>query len=96
MNILKKFRLCCLNEIGCGVTAGQFFMIESLLTADFFPKLFFSINSFRNTIECQTVWIQIRPGFRLGLIWVQTVCKGYQQMTEDVFDLEARLIILIV
>ena len=70
---------------------------ESLLTADFFPKLFFSINSFRNTIECQTVWIQIRPGFRSGLIWVQTVCKGHiSRLTEDVFDLEARLIILIV
>ena len=28
---------------------------------------------------CQTVWIQIRPDV---LIWVQTVCKGYQQMTK--------------
>ena len=26
---------------------------------------------------CQTVWIQIRPDILLGLIWVQTVCKGY-------------------
>ena len=31
--------------------------------------------------ECQTVWIQIRPDKTSGLIWVQTVCKGYQQMT---------------
>ena len=31
--------------------------------------------------ECQTVWIQIRPHFMLGLIWVQIVCKSYQQMT---------------
>ena len=30
---------------------------------------------------CQTVWIQIRPDILSGLIWVQTVCKGYQQMT---------------
>ena len=29
--------------------------------------------------ECQTYWIQIRPDIFLGLIWVQTVCKGYQQ-----------------
>ena len=32
---------------------------------------------------CQTVWIQIRPDILSGLIWVQTVCKGYisrQQM----------------
>ena len=31
--------------------------------------------------EYQTVWIQIRPHILLGLIWVQTVCKGYQQTT---------------
>ena len=32
--------------------------------------------------ECQTVWIQIRPPDTLsGLIWFQTVCKGYQQAT---------------
>ena len=29
--------------------------------------------------ECQTVWIQIRPDIMSGLIWVQTVYKGYQQ-----------------
>ena len=27
---------------------------------------------------CQTVWIQIKMS---GLIWVQTVCKGNQQLT---------------
>ena len=31
--------------------------------------------------ECQTVWIQIRPDMLSGLIWVQTVHKGYQQTT---------------
>ena len=31
--------------------------------------------------ECQTVWCQIRPNILSGLIWVQTVCKNYQQMT---------------
>ena len=25
------------------------------------------------------MWIQIRPDILSGLIWVQTVCKGYQQ-----------------
>ena len=34
--------------------------------------------------ECQTVWIQIRPDILSGLIWVKTVCKGYQQTTKDV------------
>ena len=30
---------------------------------------------------CQKMWIQIRPDILSGLIWVQTVCKGYQQTT---------------
>ena len=30
---------------------------------------------------CQTVWIQIRPNILSVLIWVQTVCKDYQQTT---------------
>ena len=33
------------------------------------------------TSERQTVWTQVRPNNLLGLIWVQTVCKGYQQTT---------------
>ena len=32
--------------------------------------------------ERQTVWIQIRTNILSVLIWVQTVCKGYQQMTK--------------
>ena len=31
--------------------------------------------------ECQTDWIQIRLDILLCLIWVQSVCKGYQQTT---------------
>ena len=31
--------------------------------------------------ECQTVRIQIRPDKVSGLIWIQIVCKGYQQTT---------------
>ena len=30
---------------------------------------------------CQTVWTQIRPNILSGLIWLQTVCQSYQQMT---------------
>ena len=30
--------------------------------------------------EVQTVWIQIRAHIQSVLIWLQTVCKGYQQM----------------
>ena len=36
--------------------------------------------------DFQTVWIQIRPdirsGLMSGLIWVQTLCKCYQQTTK--------------
>ena len=31
--------------------------------------------------ECLTDWIQIRPDVSSGLIWVQSVCKGYEQTT---------------
>ena len=31
--------------------------------------------------QCQTVWIQTRPDILSGLIWIQTVRKGYQQRT---------------
>ena len=34
----------------------------------------------RRTLECQTTWISSNR--MSGLIWVQTVCKGQQQMTK--------------
>ena len=34
---------------------------------------------FQEYHQCQTVRIQIRPDILSGLIWIQTVCKGYQQ-----------------
>ena len=51
------------------------------LSSDFFFKLFQKILS-GILLECQTVWIQIRPGIVLALIWVQTVCKDQQQKTK--------------
>ena len=42
----------------------------------FFSKLTFSFKN-SETPECQTVWNQIWPHIVLGLIWIQTVCKGY-------------------
>ena len=46
----------------------------------FFLNILFHKNLSGIPSECQTVWIQIRPDKMLGLIWVQTVCKGYQLM----------------
>ena len=34
--------------------------------------------------ECQTDWIQIRTDILSGLIWNQSVCKGYEQTTLSV------------
>ena len=61
--------------------AGKYCMLFCRLLIFFFSskylfqKVFFS----RIPPECQTVRIQIRPNVLLGLIWVQTDCKGYQQ-----------------
>ena len=46
--------------------------------------IYFQIQLFRKILsgipsECQTDWIQIRPHILSGLIWVQSVCKGYEQ-----------------
>ena len=48
-----------------------------LLSANIFQNILPGITS-----ECQTAWIQIRPNILSDLIWVQTVCKEYQQMTK--------------
>ena len=53
-----------------------------LLSAVFFFKFNFFKKFFQELLsECQTVCIQIRTDILSVLIWVQTVCKGYQQMT---------------
>ena len=50
-------------------------------SADFFQNLLFHKILSGILSECQTDLIQIRTNILLGLIWVQTVCKSYQQMT---------------
>ena len=50
------------------------------MPADFFQKDFFMKDSFTNTIRVSNSLDQIKPDKMSGLIWVQTVCKGYQQM----------------
>ena len=57
--------------------AGKLYMFLS--SADFFRNQRFRKFLSGMLSECQTVWTQIRPDFLLGLIWVQTVCNGYQQ-----------------
>ena len=50
-------------------------------SADFFQNQLFQKILSAITSECQTVCTQIRPDILSGLIWVQTVCKDYQQAT---------------
>ena len=69
---LITLTLCMLGNFAC------FFVV-----CDFFLKSNISIKNLSEIpSECQTVWIQIRPDVLFGLIWVQTLCKGYQQMTK--------------
>ena len=59
---------------------GKFFVLFCHLLI-FFKNNFFQ-NFFQENIvpsEYQIVWFQIRPDILLGLIWVKTVCKSYQQ-----------------
>ena len=60
------------NEVINSLHASQF--SHHFVTCEFSLKLTLS--------ECQTFWIKIRPDILLGLGWVQTVCKGYQQTTK--------------
>ena len=60
-------------------TKHPFCLLSSVVV--FFFKINFFEKFFQEYNKCQTVWIQIRPGILLGLIWVQTVCKSYQQTT---------------
>ena len=53
-----------------------------LSSGDFFQKILSGMPS-----ECQIVWVQIRPDISSGLIWVQTVCKSYQQTTQEDHEL---------
>ena len=46
----------------------------------FFKIIFFQKLLSGTLSDCQTVWIQFRNDILSGLIWVQTVCKDYQQM----------------
>ena len=47
-----------------------------------------SVPRVRRIVIMETIWshdlkqFQIRPDILLGLIWVQTVCKCYQQATK--------------
>ena len=75
------------NLLSAAVAIGTL-RVNSLHAGKCSMTFFFKINFFKNFFqeyqklpsESQTVWIQIRPDILSDMIWVQTVCKDYQQM----------------
>ena len=65
--------LCMLGNFSCFCCHQLAFFQNSL-----FQKILSGTLS-----ECQMVWIQIRMDVLPVLIWVQTVCKDHQQMTNS-------------
>ena len=75
------------NAIELGSSHAELYFILLLSSADFFQNYIsegFSKNSFRNTIMrvSNSLDPDQDPHNQLVLIWVQTVCKGYQQKTK--------------
>ena len=68
-SLFYSLRLCPLWNFSCSFVVCWFFQ----------NQLFWKILS-RISSECQTDWIQIRPDVVSDLIWVQSVCKGYEKM----------------
>ena len=59
-----------------------------LSSADLFQNELFQRILSGTLSECQTAWIKSRTDILSVLIWVQTVCKGYQQTTKVTASLE--------
>ena len=57
---------------------GNFSCVDSLKNFFLEKKIFLELT----LSECHRVWVQARLHVLSGLLWVQTVCKGYQQMTK--------------
>ena len=76
--MVQKLHIC--KNIGKSVFCSAFGFSLFLHTLSLCHILLFGCWIFSIPSECRTVWIQIRPNILSGLTWVQTVCKGYQQM----------------
>ena len=72
---------CCINS------AYWVILHAFLSSADFFQNQRFLKILSGIPSECQTIWINILS----GVIWVQTVCKHYQQTTLVGKELKVRL-----
>ena len=78
---LKLYLWSAVVMIGTLCMQEEFFILL-LSSADFFQHSIFPKIISGTLSECQTVWIQIRTDATSVLIWIQTVCKCYQQTTK--------------
>ena len=70
---LKKLEVIIwISTCDCDTSFNSCMLGNFLSSADIFQHYFFQ-NILEMTSECQTAWIQIKPGILSGLIWVQTV-----------------------
>ena len=75
LKILSFTILCVIRDV---LPACWIFSMLLLSSADFFKIIFFR-KFFQEHYQSFKRWTQIRTDGRSILIWVQTVCKGYQQ-----------------
>ena len=78
LNTVWYFQIPGKKETVNSLHLGKFFMLFCRLLK-FLKMKFFEKKNQKYQSECQTNWI--RPNILSGLIWFQTVCKGYQQTT---------------
>ena len=74
----KSLNTACVAMVWAGLVMLLTFLSDFFFKNSFFKKQYLS----RKISECQTAWNQIRTDVLSVLIWVQTVCKGYQQTTK--------------
>ena len=82
---ISRFFLLYYSYLSSNVSCARPIPLGAFVTC-LWHFLFFKIKVFKKQkkglpSECQTVWILIWPDILLDLIWVQTVCKRYQQRT---------------
>ena len=63
------------------VNSTKCLVLHVFLSSAFFFKINYFKEIFLEYHQCQTYWIQFRPDIWSGLIWFQTVSKGYKQTT---------------
>ena len=83
---MTPFTLCMLGNFSCFCCC-----LLNFFQNWHFPKILSETLS-----ECQMVWLQIRTEALSALIWIQTFCKDYQQMTKVATSKEWVKLVLVI